>query len=80
MSRPRYYAVMYDVDPIEVRYWQKNRVTIINASFCEFMSALNHSILLILEQYPQIGAAARCLRDVTTRWRQLLSVCAGCIS
>ena len=44
MSRPRYYAVMYDVDPIEVRYWQKNRVTIINASFCEFMSALDHSI------------------------------------
>jgi hypothetical protein len=32
-SRPRYYAVMHDIDRIEERYWEKNRVTVIKASF-----------------------------------------------
>lgn len=44
MSRPRYYAVMHNVDRIEERFWQKNRVTVIKASFSDFMSSLNAAI------------------------------------
>jgi tetratricopeptide (TPR) repeat protein len=44
MSRPRYYAVMHDIDRIEERYWEKNRVTVIKASFADFMKKLDASI------------------------------------
>src|SRR5437867_5593151 len=42
--RPRYYAVLRSADPIEVRFWETKRVTILQGTFAEFMRALETSV------------------------------------
>ncbi len=44
ISRPRYYYVAPNISEEVVRYWESKRVTTINATFGNFMIALNHEI------------------------------------
>ncbi len=43
-SRPRYYAVLPNVDDIERRFWETKKVTLIQGTFHQFLTALNDSI------------------------------------
>jgi len=42
--RPRYYAILRDVDPIEPRFWETKRVTILTGTFAQFMTSLELAI------------------------------------
>ena len=44
ISRPRYYAVLPDLDEIEKRYWESHRITVIDSTFSDFMEELSNSI------------------------------------
>ena len=44
ISRPRYYLVSPDLDPVEQRYWQSHRVTCISATFEAFLLELERII------------------------------------
>ena len=44
ISRPRYYFVSPDLDPVEQRYWESLRVTRISATFEEFLVQLEDHI------------------------------------
>jgi len=43
-ERPRYYAVAPDVDDIKQRFWNERRVTLIKATFDEFIDELDKRI------------------------------------
>jgi hypothetical protein len=43
-TRPRYYAVMRDVDDIQVRYWETKKITLLQGTFEEFMRTLDAKI------------------------------------
>ena len=44
ISRPRYYLVAPDLDPVEKRYWESHRVTCISATFESFLVQLENVI------------------------------------
>ena len=43
-ARPKYFAVIPEFDDVQQRYWEKNRVTLVKATFGEFMLEMNERL------------------------------------
>jgi len=55
-SRPRYYAVLQNVDDIERRFWESKKITPIQGTFEKFLSVLSDKIPAALRELPKTKA------------------------